>query len=208
MNKIITIGREFGSGGREFGRRLAEILRIAYYDQEIITEIADQTELSEQYVRNIVEKKPLVSFPIHTGRTFSAGVNPVFEQSRRVFQKQCDVIREMADKSDCVIVGRCADYILRSDQPYRIFLYAGIESRIERCRAKEPEHGGLSEKELRKRIQEVDRQRSRYYEFYTGQTWGERMNYDLSMNMTDADQKDVAEAMAKFLTSVYFTTIE
>lgn len=106
MNRIITVGREFGSGGREFGRRLAEILGIAYYDQEIIMEIVNQTELSEQYVRNIVEQKPVVSFPIHAGRTFHMIGNPVVEQSQKIYQKQCKVIREMAEKSDCVIVGR------------------------------------------------------------------------------------------------------
>ena len=71
MNRIITIGREFGSGGRELGRRLSEKLGIAYYDQEIVSEIARRTELSEQYVQSIVEHQPAVSFPIHIGRSFS-----------------------------------------------------------------------------------------------------------------------------------------
>lgn len=75
MNRIITIGREFGSGGREFGRRLAEALGFAYYDQEIISEIAKRTSLSEQYVEAIVEHQPSFSFPIHIGRSFYPAVN-------------------------------------------------------------------------------------------------------------------------------------
>lgn len=197
MNKIITIGREFGSGGRELGRRLAETLQIAYYDQEIIVEIADQTALSEQYIQHIVEKRPMISFPIHTGRTFHVSANPLFEQSKLVFQKQCEIIRNMAEKSDCVIVGRCADYILRDHHPFRIFVYADMESKIKRCRTKEPEHENLTDKELRKKIAEVDKQRLRYYEFYSGQTWGNRINYDMCINTTNAKIKETAVVIAR-----------
>lgn len=197
MNRIITVGREFGSGGREFGRRLAENLQFAYYDQEIISEIVARTELSEQYVRNIVEQRPIVSFPIHVGRTFHAAQNPLFEQNKRIFQKQCEVVREAAEKSDCVIVGRCADYILQEKHPYRIFLYADMESKIRRCRSREEEQEHLEDKELRKKIMEVDRQRARYYEFYTGQKWGAPNNYDLCVNTTNAEIKEVVEALAR-----------
>lgn len=197
MSRIITVGREFGSGGREFGKRLSEILGIAYYDQEIITELANQTELSEQYVRSIVERKPVLTFPIHTGRTFHLIGNPVIEQSRMVYQKQCEVIREMAEKSDCVIVGRCADYILQESRPYRIFLYAEMKSKMRRCRENEPEHEGLTDKELQRKIKEVDKQRARYYDFYTGQAWGVRINYDLCINSTNRTIKEIAEAVAR-----------
>lgn len=199
MSRIITVGREFGSGGREFGMRLSEILGIAYYDQEIIQEIVNQTALSEQYVRNIVEQKPIVSFPIHAGRTFRMVGNPMMEQSRMVYQKQCQIIREMAEKSDCIIVGRCADYILRERKPYRIFLYADMESKMKRCRMNEPEHENLTDKELQKKIREVDKQRARYYDFYTGQAWGVRIHYDLCINSTNWAIKDIAEAVAKLL---------
>lgn len=197
MNKIITVGREFGSGGREFGCRLAEILGVAYYDQEIISEIVDRTELSEQYVRQLLDRKPIVSFPIHVGRTLHMMSNPMLEQSTMLYQKQCEVIREMAKKSDCVIVGRCADYILREHDPFRIFVYADMESKIKRCRQKEPEHENLTEKELRKRILEIDKQRSRYYSFYTDQMWGDRINYDLCINTTNTSVKEVVTALAK-----------
>lgn len=85
MNRIITIGREFGSGGRELGRRLAETLGYAYYDQEIVSEIARRTELSEQYVQSIEEHRPAISFPIHVGRSFYPAPTPVFDQSMSVY---------------------------------------------------------------------------------------------------------------------------
>ena len=118
MNKIITIGREFGSGGREFGRRLSEQLGFAYYDQEIISEISKRTSLSEQYIQAIVEHRPSFSFPIHIGRSFYPSVSPAFEQTMTVYQEQAKILTEMAAKSDCVIVGRCADYILREYRPF------------------------------------------------------------------------------------------
>ena len=95
MNRIITIGREFGSGGREFGRRLAEELGFAYYDQEIISEIAKRTSLSEQYVEAIVEHQPSFSFPIHIGRSFYPAVNPAFEQTMAVYQEQARIITQI-----------------------------------------------------------------------------------------------------------------
>ena len=136
MNKIITVGREFGSGGREFGRRLSEELHFAYYDQEIIREISKRTSLSEQYIQSIVEHRPSFSFPIHIGQSFYPLSNPAFEQTMAIYQEQARIITEMALKSDCVIVGRCADYILKEYKPFRIFVYADIDSKIKRCREK------------------------------------------------------------------------
>ena len=130
MNRIITIGREFGSGGRELGRRLSEKLGFAYYDQEIISEIARRTEMSEQYVQSVVEHQPHFSFPIHIGRSFYPTASPVFDLTMTIYQEQSRIIREMAMKSDCVIVGRCGDYILRDQEPFRIFVYADMESKI------------------------------------------------------------------------------
>ena len=149
MNRIITIGREFGSGGRELGRRLSEELGFAYYDQEIISEIAQRTEMSEQYVQSIVEHQPVFSFPIHIGRSFYPAPTPVFDQSMAVYQEQARIITEMAQKSDCVIVGRCADYILKEHEPFRMFVYADMESKIKRCLEKASEEEEMTDKELK-----------------------------------------------------------
>lgn len=197
MNRIITIGREFGSGGRELGRRLAKNLGFAYYDQEIITEIANRTELSEKYVQNVIEQRPQISYPIHIGRSFYPMQNPVMLQGQKIYQEQCRIIRELSEKSSCVIVGRCADYILREQKPFRIFVYADMESRIARCRQNEQEQEHLSDKELRQRILEIDRHRAQYYGLYTEWKWGDRRNYDMCINTTYSDIKEVAAAMAR-----------
>lgn len=198
MKKIITVGREFGSGGRELGRRLAEKMGFAYYDQEIITEIANRTELSEQYVQNIIEKKPVISFPIHIGRSFYAMAAPAVLQGQKLYQEQCRILRELSEKADCVIVGRCADYILEEKKPFRIFVYAEMESKMARCRQKGQEHERMTDKELYQHILEVDKQRAQYYNFYTDRKWGDRRNYDMCINTTYSDIGEIAAAMAQF----------
>ena len=125
MGKIITIGREFGSGGREVGKRLSDELGIAYYDNEIITEIAKRTELAEGYVQHVMENGPTALMPITIGRTFYMGADPVMEQNNAIYREQSLLVQELAEKSDCVIVGRSADYILRDKKPLRLFIYAG-----------------------------------------------------------------------------------
>ena len=144
MNRIITVGREFGSGGREIGRKIAQELGIAYYDHEIVTELIRRTNLAEEYIRSIIQ--------------------------------------DMAEKSDCVIVGRRADYILRDKKPLRLFIYAGMDFKMQRCR--EWEHFGeeITDKALRQKIQSVDKERAKYYEFMTGQKWGDKANYDICLN--------------------------
>jgi len=197
MGKSITIGREFGSGGRELGRRLAEILGIAYYDREILTEIAKRTSLSEQYVHQVVERHPSPLFPITVGRSFYPADDPAMTMAHSVFAEQARIIREMAEKSDCVIVGRCADYVLRESEPFRIFVYADMPSKISRCFARSPEDEQLTESEMKKRIVSIDRHRAKYYEYYTGQEWGDKRNYDLCVNTTNKDIKVVAHSIAR-----------
>ncbi len=201
MNRIITVSREFGSGGREFGRRLSEELGIAYYDHEIISEIAKRTSLSEKYVQDIVEHNPIRSFPITIGRSFYPSPDPVFEQSISVYQKQTEIIEEMASKSDCVIVGRCADYILKEQTPFRIFIYADIKSRIRRCRERDSQNV-LSDKEIKENITLIDKKRGKYYRDYTGRHWGDRLNYDLCINTSHTSIKEMVPVIAKLFYAV------
>lgn len=197
MNKLITINREFGSGGRELARRLSDELQIAYYDHEVIKAIAEKTEFSEEYVQSIVEKRPFLSFPITVGNHFYVVDNMLAQQMTSIFQAQSDIIREMAERSDCIIVGRCANHILREMNPYRIFVYADMESRINRCREKAPADEHLSNNELKKQIQRMDKNRAAYYETYTGDKWTDRLNYDLCINTSGRVIKDLAPVIAK-----------
>ena len=147
MSRIITIGREFGSGGREIGKRLSDELGIAYYDNAI-------------------------------------------------YREQSRLIQEFAEKSDCVIVGRSADYILREKHPFRLFVYAEMEHKMERCKKRAPESEHFTDKELKRHILDVDKRRARYYQFFTGQTWGDRLNYDLCINTSNYDIKELVHAIA------------
>ncbi len=198
MNKIITIGREFGSGGRELGRRLAEELHIEYYDKEIITAIAEKTSMSQEYVQEVLEGKPHPLYPITVGQSMFITDNFYFHQEQSIYLAQSEIIRSLAQKSSCVIVGRCADFILKELKPYRIFVYADMDSRIKRCieRNKDAKKQ-LSEKDIKKQIVSIDKNRAKYYDFYTGNKWGDKSNYDLCINTTDVNIKDMASVIAK-----------
>ena len=199
MNRIITIGREFGSGGREVGRRLEEELGVAYYDQEIVKELLKRTKLTEEYVRNVEERNPLPLLPITTARTFGLKVTPKVEPALSVYNQESDIIMEMAKKSDCIIVGRCADHILRDMRPFRLFIYADMEARIARCRAKGEDAARMSDEELRQRILSIDKKRARYYQFYTDQVWGDKINYDLCINTSAVNIKKLAGITASLI---------
>lgn len=194
---VITLGREFGSGGRELGRRLADHLQIAYYDKEILSEIAKRTQLTEEYVHNVVEHHPYPLLPITIGHSLYPDMTFQIQQS--VYVEQSNIIKEMAAASDCIIVGRCADYILRDIKPFRIFVYADMESRIRRCHARAPEGEHLSDKEMKQMIQKVDKGRAKYYEFYTGEKWGDKSSYDLCINTSNVVIKELVPHLAAFL---------
>ncbi len=196
MNRIITIGREFGSGGREAGRRLAEKLGIAYYDHEIVNEIIKRTSLAAEYVRNIEEKRPSPLLAITIGKTFWSEPDPTLEQQLEVIRKESEILHEMAEKSDCVIVGRSADYVLSDFKPFRLFFYADMESKMRRCRQKGDADENLSAKELKQKILSVDKSRKNYYEFLTGQKWGDKANYDLCVNTASTDIKKIVNSIA------------
>lgn len=197
MNKVITIGREFGSGGREFGRLLAEKLGYEYYDKEIITEIAKKTSLSETYVKQIVEQTPHSLFPITTGNAFAYYGNNHLYNVQSIFREQTNVITEMAKKSDCVIVGRCADYILEDLNPFKIFIYADEKSKIVRCLKKVDEPEKVNVKKLKKQIKSIDKNRARYYSFYTGKKWGDKLNYDICINTSDIEIGEAVSVIEK-----------
>lgn len=196
MNKVITLGREFGSGGRELARELAKILGFEFYDKEILREISKKTSLSEQYVKDIVENNPHEVFPITVAHTFSYIDSYAIQQKQNVFSEQEKVIKEMAERSNCIIVGRCADYILREYNPLRLFVYADLQCKIDRCMARNKNEKDLTENKVRKYIKSVDKARGKYYKFYTGEKWGDVLNYDIMINTTNVDIKKLAQSIA------------
>ena len=198
MNRIITVGREFGSGGRELGRRLAEELGIEYYDREIIEQIAQHTSFSEDYIHQVVEGRNHRLYPITVNHSIFAGDHQA-KLLQTVFQAQQKTLRELAELSDCVIVGRCADYLLRDYEPYRIFVYADMDSRVARCMARSEGAEQFTAQEIEKHIRRIDRQRARYYREHTGQLWGHKEYYDLCVNTTGRNIKELVPHVAKML---------
>ena len=109
------------------------------------------------------------------------------------------MIQEVAGQSDCVIVERCADYVLRDLNPFRLFIYGDMRSKIVRCRENGADAAEMTNKELQQRILSVDKKRARYYQFYTERTWGDKANYDLCINTTNAEIKKIVLAIEKFI---------
>ncbi len=171
---IITISREFGSGGRTIGKAAAQKLGIPCYDAELITEMAKQSGFAEDYVREAGEYAP--GGLLNSMFTSRAG-GPTNEDI--LWQIQCNMVAQLAKKGPCVIVGRCGDYILR-DRPdvLKVFVHADMAFRAKRI----VEVYGQREESPEQRLKEKDKRRSTYYRFYTGRKWGQLDTYDLMLN--------------------------
>ena len=181
MNTIITIGREFGSGGHEVGLRLAEALGIPFYDKLLVSMVAEEGEFAQKYLEEMDEKVDLHIAPfLATRSNYSIYQQPM---SDKVFFRQAEIIRKLADEGSCVIVGRCADYILENrPELVRVFLYGDLKDRVARKEAMDLE---ISESDMTKHVQATDRKRSRYYRHYTGQQWGKKEYYDICLNTSN-----------------------
>lgn len=192
MPKIITISREFGSGGREIGKRLSEELDFAYYDQEIIKEICKQTGMNENFV-NEVSERAITLVANQFGHTFYN------QQQIDILVSQQKIIQELAKKGDCVIVGHGCAEILADQHPFSIFVYASMEAKVKRCRLKGPEEEKLNDKELVRKIKDVDKNRKKIHEMIAPTKWGEKENYDLCLNTTHIKIKEVIPGLAKYI---------
>lgn len=181
-SSVITIGRQFGSGGRELGKLLAERLQIPFYDKELLTEAAKESGICEEIFEDH-DEKPTRSllFSLVTGAQYHGDAGPMYMDmplNHRIFLAQFDAIRRIAAKGPCVIVGRCADYVLRDQaNAISVFVKADLESRIERAiqRGAEP---ARAEDMVRK----ADKQRASYYNYFATGAWGDVNNYDLCVD--------------------------
>lgn len=197
MSVLITIGREFGSGGRELGRRIADELGIAYYDNEILEEILKETDYSKAYLQEVSESRPAALFPIHFGVSWGHTYAPL-NQSIDVYAKQNEILRKLADKSSCVIIGRAADYILKDRNPFRIFVYSDLESKVNRCRDRN-EDKNITDAEIIKHIKKIEKSRKSFYEFYTNTKWGDKKNYDMMINTSNQNIKEIAHLLSSMI---------
>ncbi len=193
--RIITVSREFGSGGREVGKRLADVLGIAYYDKEIITEIAKEMELDERYVEHTLDSSPYNTFPLTFSRTLMMG-SMVYNSAPLIIAKQHKIIKELAKKGDCVIVGRGADAVLKSEDPFKIFVYADMDAKIKRCRERGDE--GLTDKDFERKIKQIDKARASSYGLVATHKWGDKAAYSLCVNTTGLEIKEIIPFIAQY----------
>ncbi|MGN0250764.1 MAG: AAA family ATPase [Oliverpabstia sp.] len=173
-NRIITISREFGSGGRTIGRKLAENLGIPCYDKELIQKIALESGFDENYIKDAGEYAP-------GGFLSSAFSNRAFGPTNEdyLWEIQYKIITDIAQRESCVIIGRCADYILRDKADcLKVFVHASIDSRAERI----VKVYGEQEKSTEQRLKDKDKRRAAYHRFYTNMKWGYAPNYHITLD--------------------------
>lgn len=189
---IITVNREFGSGGRELAKRLAEELGYRYYDKDIFAMVAKKQGLNKEYVEETMTN---AEYAGTIGRSFNTYLSSQKFMTDMLVEER-NIIRKIGEKGNCVIVGRGADVILSDLSPVNIFVYADTETKIIRCKEHGHEGEDLSEKELIKKIKQVDKSRKRFYLFLGQDNWGEKENYDLCVNTSGVNIKEMIPELA------------
>ena len=196
---VITVGRQYGSGGREIGTMLAQQLGIAYYDDMLLKEAAEESGLCEELFRSFDERPKSFLYSIAMDPySFSMNhVTPKGSIEQQVYLATYDTIKKLADKGPCVLIGRCADYALRNnDNHFDIFVCADDEYREKRGQTV---YEGKSLKELNRE----NEKRARYYNYYTGRTWGDGANYDLVVNTSKGASLDtIADGIIAYINKV------
>lgn len=172
-NRIITVSREFGSGGRTIGKQVAKELEIPCYDNELIQKIASESGFDEHYVKDAGEYDSGGFLSIFSSRAFGDA------NADLIWKAQCKIILQLAEKEPCVIVGRCADYILRDKADcLRVFIHADKDFRMNRI----IKVYGETDIPTEQRLKEKDKRRAAYHRFYTNMKWGQSKNYDITLN--------------------------
>ena len=195
---VITVGREYGSGGREIAKLVAQKLNVPFYDKELLTLAAQKSGICQEIFEHNDEKTTVSDMlPVTAGTGFGAGVGLGLQMpmNQRVFLAQFEVITNLAKEQSCVIVGRCADYVLRDmDHVTHIFLYASLEKRVERIMREE----NVDADKARELIRKTDKQRKSYYNFFADGNWGVRSNYDLMLRTDDHTPEEIAEMIIAY----------
>ena len=197
---IITIARQYGSGGREIGNQVAERLGIPLYDKEIIHDAAERGNLHPEVLKRADEAaansllSTLAMGSNVLGTTMQFGYKMPLND--KLFVLQSDVIRGYAKEGSCVIIGRCADYVLREEPNIlRLFIYGDLEHRRERVALRHPE---VKSSQVVDIIAKTDRRRASYYNFYTGNKWGKYDNYDMAINSSTLGIEGTAQIIVEY----------
>lgn len=191
QNYIITLSREYGSGGRYIGKLVAEKLGIKLYDKEFIMKVAEETGMSEEYVKENEQKRDVLA-------AFNNGYYFENNNSDELFIKESELIKKVASKEACVIVGRCADYILNNKKNVlKVFIYNNEEDKIKRA----TKYYGMDKKNAEKEIEKINKLRANHYKYYTGREWRNFENYDLCINSDKIGVEKAAELIVETINS-------
>lgn len=179
---IITIGRQYGSGGRRLAKMLSEHFNIPLYDKDLINRVSEETGIAGEFFKK-VDEQPSDSFlsMFLSGFSYcnSCESSDSVLSGNSLFCMQSKVIKQIASEGDCIFVGRCADYILRDrDDVLSVFISANFKDRVSRV----AEYEGISEQEAKEQINKADKTRAAYYDFYTEKKWGKASSYDICLN--------------------------
>ena len=190
---VITISREFGAGGHSIARVVSERLGIPYYDRDFAKQAAARSGYSQEDIdregENLSRSARLLDNILNNSASY-------FSSHDAIYQAQKELILQFAAEQDCIIIGRCADYVLDgTENLVRLFVYAEIEERINKVREK----GYFPEEDILKNIKRIDRERRDYYRYYTGKSWENLENYDLMINTTKLSYDDMVECVVDYL---------
>ncbi len=195
---VITVGRLYGSGGREIGTMLAEKLGIAYYDDMLLKEAAKESGLCEELFRSFDERPKSFLYSVAMDPyAFSMNhITPRGSIEQQVHLATYETIKKLADRGPCVLIGRCADYALKDRHDViNIFITAPLENRIRRV----AERNGISEDEAKERIRKTDKSRASYYNYYSSKDWGEAKSYDLCIDSSLLGIEGTVELLEKMI---------
>ncbi len=200
-SKIITIGREYGSGGHEIGKQIATLSGVPFYDGEILTRMAAESGLCKEVIQKHDERMTLGHlFANSMTAGTSAGMISMDVMGgqmnrtllHRVFMAQFETLQNIANEGPCVIVGRCADYVLKEyPNVFHVFIYASAQARIERIMKVRD----LSQEQAKENIKKVDKERKNYYNFFADGNWGLRTNYDLMIRSDGIEMEQLAKTI-------------
>ena len=200
MNKVITIGRQYGSGGREIGQKVAEYYGIPFYDNELITRAAKESGFAEENFAKAEDRATnsllySLAMGINVYGNQDFGFNGL-SLDDRIFLAQSDVIRKVADEGPCVIVGRCADYVLKERvNIFNVFVQASLDYRLKRV----VDVYGESEKKAGEIILKNDKRRANYYNYHVGEKWTNLTNYDMVVRSDIAGIDKAVESICTYL---------
>lgn len=188
-NIVITISREYGSGGRYIAKLVAEKLKIKLYDKDFIKELTNETGLDSSYIENIEQKRTLLD-------NFNSGYYQSLSNADELFLEEANLIKKLASKNSCVIVGRCADFILKDNKNLiKIFIYSDMESKIKRA----IKYYNIPKKDAKKEIEKINKLRKNHYKYYTNREWNNPENYDLCLNSDSLGVEQCAEVIEQYV---------